>query len=185
VPVPALATTPTGRSQRADSRRAGPSPTDRARASQAGSFLGAASESLMLGRHRPESYAPKTIQALLPMATNSVKVWQQTGLRLSWNVTAEVASPRSPPSIPPLLRSFRAGDPSRAGSEATVAPKLLDGGALRQHGLGGGRRPSSPTRSSRRSSGASPSRHPGLEQRQELAAQRAGTRTVGGHHRLD
>jgi hypothetical protein len=34
----------------------------------------------------PLSYASKTIQALLLLATKSVKVWQQTGLRLSWNV---------------------------------------------------------------------------------------------------
>ena len=45
---------------------------------------------------RPLYYALKTIQARLPLATNSVKVWQQTGLRLSWNVTAEVASPSLP-----------------------------------------------------------------------------------------
>jgi hypothetical protein len=31
----------------------------------------------------PLSYALKTIQALPPIATNSVKVWQQTGLRVS------------------------------------------------------------------------------------------------------
>jgi len=29
------------------------------------------------------AYAPKTIHALLTLATKSVKVWQQTGLRLS------------------------------------------------------------------------------------------------------
>jgi hypothetical protein len=29
------------------------------------------------------AYAPKTIHALLSLATESVKVWQQTGLRLS------------------------------------------------------------------------------------------------------
>jgi hypothetical protein len=44
----------------------------------------------------PAVLRPEDDPARLPLATNSVMVWQQTGLRLSWNVTAEGVSPSLP-----------------------------------------------------------------------------------------